>query len=101
MEVLEEKPITKYEAAKILKESLENAKSFQKECFEHIMHFSKKIENIEEKKQKLRELGLREKEIVKILDFYPESYEDLINIFGKEIVKLDEETAKKIIEILK
>ena len=101
MKVLNERYITKYEAAKILKENLENAKSFQKEVYENIVQFSEEIENLEEKKKRLRDLGLFEKEVVQILDFNPKSYEDILILFGKEIVKIDEELAKKILETLK
>ena len=56
----------------------------------------------EELRKKLSELNLmklKEKDIVKIVDFMPEDQEDLNKIFSD--VKLDEDESKKILETVK
>lgn len=105
MEVIEEKPITKYEVLEILKEDIEKgiADAIQQNTFETIKLTSKEVntERLNKIREELRNLKLKEKDIVAILDFYPEDLEDLFILFGKQINKFDEETQKKILEVLK
>ncbi|MEM0480776.1 MAG: hypothetical protein QXQ14_01130 [Candidatus Aenigmatarchaeota archaeon] len=105
MEVLEEKPITKYEVLEILKEDIEKgtADSILQSTYEIIKSTSKEInlEKVNKIKEELKNLKLKEKDIVSILDFYPEDFEDLLVLFGKQVNKFEEEVQKKILEVLK
>ncbi|MFH7902945.1 MAG: hypothetical protein QXQ19_00530 [Candidatus Aenigmatarchaeota archaeon] len=101
MEILEEKYITKYEALEIIRGETTN--SSINSIVENIKNSIKKeikIEEIEKIKKELKSLGLKESEIVMILDYLPESIEDLNILFGKSIKFFDEEKQKKIIEIV-
>ncbi|MEM0243409.1 MAG: hypothetical protein QXS69_02220 [Candidatus Aenigmatarchaeota archaeon] len=101
MEVLEERHITKYEALEILKGEISN--NVLNDIIENIKSSMKRdvnLEKIEEIKKELKDLGLKDNEIVLILDFLPESIEDLNILFGKNIRFFSEEKLKKIIEIL-
>ncbi|MEM5820551.1 MAG: hypothetical protein QW678_02840 [Candidatus Aenigmatarchaeota archaeon] len=101
MEILEEKYITKYEALEIIRGETTN--SSINSIVENIKNSIKKeikIEEIEKIKKELKNLGLKENEIVMILDYLPESIEDLNILFGKSIKFFDEEKQKKIIEIV-
>ncbi|MEM5830797.1 MAG: hypothetical protein QXO40_01160 [Candidatus Aenigmatarchaeota archaeon] len=101
MEILEEKYITKYEVLEIIRGDITN--SSINSIVENIKNSIKKeikIEEIEKIKKELKSLGLKENEIVMILDYLPESIEDLNILFGKSIKFFDEEKQKKIIEIV-
>ena len=105
MEILEERPITKYEVLELLKEDVEKgtANPTQQLTFEIIKATSKEIsiEKLNKIKEELKNLKIKEKDIVTILDFYPEDFEDLLILFGKQVNKFDEDVQKKILEILK
>jgi DNA-directed RNA polymerase subunit F len=102
MEIVEEKPITKYEVLEILKDDIEkgNASLLEQMIYENIKTFSKEID-YKKIKEELKNLNLKEKEIVSIIDFFPQDYEDLFVLFGKHIERFEDEVQKKIIEPFK
>jgi DNA-directed RNA polymerase subunit F len=102
MEIVEEKPITKYEVLEILKDDIEkgNASLLEQMIYENIKTFSKEID-YKKIKEELKNLNLKEKEIVSIIDFFPQDYEDLFVLFGKHVERFEDEIQKKIIELFK
>lgn len=102
MEVLEERYITKYETLKLIEG--EYSTSLIQNILENIRDFSEKeinIKKLDEIKQELKSIGLKENEITLILDFLPKSIEDLNILFGKNIKFFEEEKQKKIIDLVK
>jgi len=102
MEIIEEKPITRYEVLEILKDDIEkgNASLLEQMIYENIKTFSKEID-YKKIKEELKNLNLKEKEIVSIIDFFPQDYEDLFVLFGKHVERFEDEVQKKIIELFK
>lgn len=103
MEIIEERYITKYEALETIK-SISAQSPILQNTLENIRYSLKKeidIKKLEDLKKEIKNLGLKESEIVMILDFLPESIEDLNVLFGKNIKFFDEEKQKKIIDIIK
>ncbi|MEM0324908.1 MAG: hypothetical protein QXW04_00990 [Candidatus Aenigmatarchaeota archaeon] len=101
MEILEERYITKYEVLEIIRgETTNSSINSIAENIKNSIKKEVKIDEIDEIKKELKSLGLKENEIVMILDFLPESIEDLNILFGKNIKFFDEEKQKKIIEIV-
>ncbi|MEM2878063.1 MAG: RNA polymerase Rpb4 family protein [Candidatus Hadarchaeales archaeon] len=67
--------------------------------------YAQKFAKLDQKKAddlmaKLLEMGLKEHQAVMLMDFMPESKEEIDLIFSKERAKLGEEDAKKVLEIL-
>jgi DNA-directed RNA polymerase subunit F len=102
MEIIEEKPITKYEVLEILKKDIENgsASLLEQMIYENLKTFAKEID-YKKIKEELKNLKLKEKEIVSIIDFCPQDYEDLFVLFGKHVERFDESVQKKILELFK
>ncbi|MBI2675967.1 MAG: hypothetical protein HYX24_05890 [Candidatus Aenigmarchaeota archaeon] len=105
MEVLEEKFVPQAESKKILKEKakLKELAYEQKNALEFLDKFVKvSPKDMEEIVGKLREIEkLQDKHMVAILDFLPETEEDLRLLFSNEIISLNEEEKKKILDIMK
>ncbi|MEM5830115.1 MAG: hypothetical protein QXL82_01230 [Candidatus Aenigmatarchaeota archaeon] len=101
MEILNEKYLTKYEVLEIIKEDVNNP--LLNSISENIKMSMKKeisVEKIEEARKQLKELGLNSFEINLILDYLPQSIEDLNILFGKNIKLISEDKQKKIVEII-
>jgi len=101
MKILEERPLTLAEVKKILediekREELDYRAGKVKAYLEIInpIDYEKAIQL----KQELIQLGLREKQACKIVDFMPEDNDDLRVIFYGKIT--DPELYKKILEIV-
>jgi len=102
MEIIEEKPITKYEVLEILKNDVDSgsASLLEQMVYENLKTFAKEID-YKKIKEELKNLKLKEKEIVSIIDFCPQDYEDLFLLFGKHVERFGEEVQKKILELFK
>ncbi|MEM5828478.1 MAG: hypothetical protein QW197_03205 [Candidatus Aenigmatarchaeota archaeon] len=101
MDVLSEKYLTKYEVLEMIKSDINNP--LLNAIAENIKMSIKKeisIEKIEEARKQLKDLGLNSFEINLILDYLPQSIEDLNILFGKNIKLISEDKQKKIVEII-
>ncbi len=105
MEVLEEKFVPQSESKKILKEKakLKELAYEQKNALEFLDKFVKvNPKEADEVIGQLREIEkLQDKHMVAILDFLPENEDDLRLLFSNEIITLNEEEKKKILEVVK
>ncbi len=105
MDVRNEKTVSWFEAKKILsgKEKEKELVYEQKNALEHLRKFCK----LSEKKFKtlVEELGkiekLKEKHIVNIVNFLPETQDELRVLFANDRVVLSDEDKKKILKIVK
>ncbi len=103
--IVEVRPITMYEAKKILSEAIKDIEEplyEQKICLDYLNKFAKlSPEEGKEVVEKALEVSdkIRPEMAVKIADLLPVDEEDVRIIFAKERVVLDREEINKIVEI--
>ena len=105
MEVKSEDVISWGEVRRILagKEKIKELGYEQKNALEHLRNFSK-LSEAKEKKivEELAKIErLRKKHVVGILNFLPETLNDLKTLFSSERIVLSEDDKKRIIKIIK
>lgn len=105
MEIKSEKVISWADAKKILseKEKTKDLVYEQKNALDHLRKFcktsEKKYSKMEEELQAMDKL--KDKHVVSILNFLPESQEEIRTLFANERIVLSDEDSKKIIKIVK
>ena len=104
IEIIEEKPVTKYE----VKEFLDIVKKRDKELSERALktHDNLLLEKIDYKKvkeeiEKLQIPRLKDRHVVKIIDIMPKDLESVNALFVGENITLSQENMQKILTAIK
>ena len=105
MKKLSEKYITVYEAKELVKDLLAQSKRiYEQELLEKYLETFADIdsERVARAKEELQKVlpDLSEKLVVKLLDVRPKSYEQILLVLAQDYVKVSEDEAKKILEII-
>ncbi|MBS3141024.1 hypothetical protein J4405_02670 [Candidatus Woesearchaeota archaeon] len=104
IEIIEEKPVTKYE----VKEFLDTVKKRDKELSERALktHDNLLLEKVDYKKvkeeiEKLQIPRLKDRHVVKIIDIMPKDLESVNALFVGENITLSQENMQKILTAIK
>jgi DNA-directed RNA polymerase subunit F len=105
MKKLSEKYITIYEVKELVQDRLKQGKRiYEQELLEkYLQEFADlDTEKVLKAKEQIKSVApnLSDKLIVKLLDVRPKTYEQILLVLAQDYVKISEEEAKKILEIL-
>ncbi len=103
--LIEEKYLTEAEVKELLKKiDKKEMTEEQKKAMEHVESVKLSLKKVKELEEKLKELKinkLKPKFIVKIIDFLPQTYDDLKVILQTSSVAFNKEEIEKILEVVK